>query len=290
MLKLNLFIFFAVCFFTANAQESIIQQKTESYVEAFNKRDAKKLASLWAEDGEYINPETGEIITGRDEIEKAFEERFQLLGSVQLEAKIKSITFPSEKEALEIGTLRASIPGKKPIESAFKVFFENQNGNWLISAIRLVDIEEAPNHFQHLKDLSWLIGDWIDEDEDVEIQSSYKWDSSKNFIYETFSVTTEGSLELEGTQIIGWDPVKKTIRSWLFDTDGTFGESIWVKKGNAWVIESAQTLADGRQASAIHVYTPIDQNSYTMESSGREVGSQLLPNIDPITIKRKNGR
>jgi hypothetical protein len=34
-----------------------------------------------------------------------------------------------------------------------------------------------------------------------------------------------------GTQWIGWDPAAKQIRSWSFEADGGYGESVWTKQG-----------------------------------------------------------
>lgn len=274
--------------FADDVQETLIKQKTAGYIEAFNKHDPRALVSLFTENGHYVNPESGEEIIGRSALEESFKSRFQNAKGLQIDIKIGSIIFPTENEAIETGLIQAKQDGHEMREVAFKAYFEKQNGEWLIDEIRDIDIAAVPDQYQHLKELEWLIGDWVDEDEDVEIHTSYKWDTSKNFIFEKFTVVTEGKKELEGTQIIGWDPIQKKIRSWIFDTDGTFGESSWSKKDNSWVIESAQTLANGNRASAINVFTPTDSNSYTLESSGREVGGQILPDFGPITIKRKN--
>jgi len=224
-----LFLFFTFSTLLAqdSNQEALVKKRTEAYVEAYNKHDPHAIAAFWTEDGKYINPESGKVIMGKASLEEAFKSHFQKDKDSQLEVKIRSITFPSKNEALEIGLFHVKYPEKKPRESAFKAFFENQKGEWLISEIRNVDIATVPDQYQHLKGLEWLIGEWIDQDEDVEIDSSYKWNRSKNFILGNFSVITEGNLELEGTHIIGWDPIKKKIRSWVFDTDGTFGESTW---------------------------------------------------------------
>ena len=94
--------------------------------------------------------------------------------------------------------------------------------------------------------------------------------------------------ELEGQQIIGWDPVKETIRSWIFDSDGGFGGSLWSKRGdNKWYAHTHFTLADGRKASAMHVYTKINDTTYTFESRARDIDGQLLPNIGPFTVNKK---
>ena len=64
--------------------------------------------------------------------------------------------------------------------------------------------------------------------------------------------------DLEGTQVIGWDPAAGTIRSWMFDSDGGFGEGIWTKNDNTWIVKFSQVLPDGRKASATNIYTLVD--------------------------------
>ena len=57
-------------------------------------------------------------------------------------------------------------------------------------------------------------------------------------------------------QRIGWDPLTKQIKSWVFDSEGGYGDEFWTRKGNQWVIKSTGVLPDGRTASATHVLTP----------------------------------
>jgi len=175
----------------------------------------------------------------------------------------------------------------KDKETAYKVIYEKRGGRWLLVQVREVDIVTPPTHYENLKALKWLIGKWVDEDKDVKIETEYSWDRHKNFLTQTFKVTVEGSLQLEGRQVIAWDPIKGQIRSWVFDSDGGFGEGVWKKKGNSWVVEISQTLADGRQASAVNIYTPIDKSSYKWKSTGREVGGELLPDIEPVIVRKK---
>ena len=49
----------------------LIRAGSEVFVTAFNKHDAKAVAALWTEDGEYID-DTGRTIAGRDAIEKDY--------------------------------------------------------------------------------------------------------------------------------------------------------------------------------------------------------------------------
>jgi hypothetical protein len=93
--------------------------------------------------------------------------------------------------------------------------------------------------------------------------------------------------DLEGNQVIGWDPAAGTIRSWMFDSDGGFGEGVWTRKGESWVVKFSQVLSDGRTATATNVYTLIDDNSYKWKSVGRTVDGELQPNIEEVKIVRQ---
>ena len=86
-------------------------------------------------------------------------------------------------------------------------------------------------------------------------------------------------------QLIGWDPSTGKIRSWVFDSDGGFGEATWTKKGNRWIINAAATMPDGRKTSAINILNVLDKNSFTWHK-GRELDGEILPNIEPIKVVR----
>lgn len=139
-----------------------------------------------------------------------------------------------------------------------------------------------------LADLEWLVGQWGDSSGHTAVQSSISWTRNKAFLNYRFKISVPGTDELEGNQIIGWDPAAGTIRSWMFDSDGGFGEGVWSKKGNRWIVQFAQVLPDGRKASATNIYTLIDKDSFTWKSVGRKVDGQFLPNIDEVKIVRKS--
>ena len=88
-------------------------------------------------------------------------------------------------------------------------------------------------------------------------------------------------------QVIGWDPVAKTIRSWVFDSQGGFGEGTGSRKGNEWVVKLSSVLSTGEKASAINTYTYVDDNMFTFQSDGREVGGEPMPDIEAVTVVRK---
>lgn len=147
--------------------------------------------------------------------------------------------------------------------------------------------ETAISHYDHLKDLEWLVGQWIDKENDIEMTLVCRWDKNRNFLIQNFVTKILNQEEIEGQQIIGWDPTEKRIRSWVFDSDGGFGESFWSQDDNSWYSTISFTLPDGRRASATHIYTKIDNNTYTFASVTRDVDGKLLPDIGPFKVVRK---
>lgn len=144
------------------------------------------------------------------------------------------------------------------------------------------------SHFEDLKVLGWLAGDWKDDDKDLDITYSTEWSRNQNFLIQHFTAQMEEDAdEVEGEQIIGWDPSENKVRSWVFDSDGGFGESTWSQDGDTWYSEMKFTLPDGKKASAIHVYKKLDDNSYTFASTNRDVDGSVLPDIGPFKIIRK---
>jgi SnoaL-like domain len=59
----------------SDPQEAAITKTAEAFVEAFQKGDAKAVASFWTPDGDYVDP-SGRVLNGRPAIEKDFADLF----------------------------------------------------------------------------------------------------------------------------------------------------------------------------------------------------------------------
>jgi len=149
--------------------------------------------------------------------------------------------------------------------------------------------EENPetSRRDQLDQLDWLIGSWTNKTDAAVVNSNFEWDRDKNFIIQHFSMKTDDEPELSGQQIITWDTSENKIRSWVFDSDGGFGQSVWSRQGNSWYAQTVYTLPDGRKASATHIYTRVDNDSYTFASQGRDVDGRMLPDIGPFNAVRE---
>jgi len=197
--------------------ESAIRKADDAYVEAYNKHDAKAIAGMWSPEAVYVDPETGEQAVGREQIEREFADTFANLKDAKLEVDAQSIKFLSPNVAIETGTARVLGPKGEPDESAYSALFVKRDGKWLLD--RVTEEEPPappPSNYDHLKELEWMVGSWVDRDEDegVVIQTDCEWTKNKNFMTRSFAVAVGDEVNLAGMQIVGWDPVAKQIRSW----------------------------------------------------------------------------
>jgi hypothetical protein len=162
------------------------------------------------------------------------------------------------------------------------------DGKWLIDSIRETDLPPPATASEQLSQLDWLVGSWVDESDEATVVTTYHWTPKQNFLVHSFSVLIDGKLDMQGTQVIGWDASQGKIRSWMFDSDGGFSEGSWESnEENRWVIRQASTLPDGRHGSAINVLTKLDDDSFTWKSSGRQIEGVMQPGIDEFTIVRQ---
>jgi uncharacterized protein (TIGR02246 family) len=212
-------------------EEAAIRQAVEAYVVAFNQGDAKSLAELWTPNAVYTNHFTGEEVTGRAAIQEQFAQVFAGVKGLKLEATTHSIQFVSPNVAVEHGTARLLHPEEAPEESRYTAVFVKRDDTWLLDRVREDDVPFVPTAYEHLKDLEWMIGTWIDQDEDARIETACEWTKNQTFITRSFAIAVRDRLEVAGMQFVGWDPAAKQIRSWVFDSDGGFGEGVWKKHG-----------------------------------------------------------
>jgi uncharacterized protein (TIGR02246 family) len=271
------------------ADRAAIRAAADSYTAAYNRGDAKAVARLWSEKGQWIEPD-GKPVEGRAAIEKELQKMFAEGKGLHLELLDFSVRFVTPDVAVEEGKVRVTRPGETPSDSTYIAVDSKQHGHWLLDTVRETDLpaaEEESGPDSPLQELGWLVGQWGDASRDAAISTTVNWTKNKTFLNYSFKVSVPGVDDLEGTQVIGWDPAAQTIRSWMFDSDGGFGEGTWTKKDNHWVIKFKQVLPDGRKASATNIYTIVDANTVTWQSIGREIDGKFMDNVGPIKVIRK---
>jgi uncharacterized protein (TIGR02246 family) len=270
------------------ADEAAIRKNAETYVAAYNKHDAKALAAMWSPDAVYLDPSTDETAVGREEIEKAFAETLVEFKDAKLEVTVESVEFVSPNVAIETGSTRIIRPNEEPEETGYTAVNVKRDGAWLLDRVTEASPSPPPpSNYEHLKQLEWMVGTWIDQAEDATVQIDCDWAKNQSFLHRSFAVVIGDKVDMSGMQIIGWDPIAKQIRSWVFDSDGGYSEGKWTHNGEHWQIEQTGVLPDGSKSSAVNVMTPIDNDSFSWASVSREVNGDLLPNVDATLIIRK---
>ncbi|HUT11807.1 MAG TPA: SgcJ/EcaC family oxidoreductase [Thermoguttaceae bacterium] len=268
--------------------KAAIEAAVESYVKAFNARDAKALAEHWSPEGVYTSRLGGEQITGRDALAEEFAAQFEASENTKLEVATESIEFLSPNVALERGTATVTEPEAEPVKSEYTAVYVQREGRWLIDRVSEEEkLPAPPSHFGQLEDLDWMVGDWIDREGGEAITTQCQWTRNRNFLVRAFMVSIEDRVDVTGMEFVGWDPARKQIRSWVFDSDGGFAEGSWSRSGDRWLVKTKATLPDGRIASSTSILRPLDEDSFTWQQVNRVVGGQLLPNIDEVVIVRQ---
>lgn len=270
-----------------SVDEAAIRQAAATYVEAFNKHDAQAVAEQWSPDAVYLNRITGEEVVGREAIAQQFALAFEEQPESKLEVTVTSVQFVSPNVAIEQGTAKILTPNAEPEEIEYSAVDVKRDGKWLLDRVTDQSKEVIPTHYEQLKPLEWMVGSWTDEATDAEVEVDCNWTKNKNFLTRAFKISVDGQIEMSGMQVIGWDPAAKAIRSWTFDSNGTFSEATWESRGDRWFIRNRGVLPDGQPATMINVMKKVGDDSFTWQTIERTAGEELLPNIDEIAIVRR---
>jgi hypothetical protein len=106
-----------------------------------------------------------------------------------------------------------------------------------------------------LEELDWLVGSWEDDGAGVTASTRCAWSPGRGFLVRSHVITPDAAPRPENgddripallptadtkarelTEIIGWDPDRDAIRSWIFAADGRFAEGTWERSGAGWTV------------------------------------------------------
>lgn len=271
---------------TNDAETDAIRQTGETFARAYDKGDASAVAAHFTTDAEYID-EQGNVFLGRQAIEKSLTVFFAENPGTRLEVTIDTIRLISSGVAIEDGTTTVMRPaGNSSNDSRYTAVHVKENGKWLTASCR----EHAPKsrrmHAAQLQQLEWLLGDWVDEHDDAVVTFSCRSVDNGNFLLRQFTVKIAGQEAMSGTQRIGWDPVSGKLRAWIFDSLGGYGEGVWHRDGDSWILRMTGVTADGQTSSGTSIYNFVNDHTMNWQSVDHEVGGVQLPDSELVTIVR----
>ncbi|MDR3638531.1 MAG: SgcJ/EcaC family oxidoreductase [Isosphaeraceae bacterium] len=254
--------------------ERAIRALDEAFVREYNSGDSKALAAHFTEDAEVVEA-NDDRYEGRAVIERSFADTFAAAKGAKIAFEIDSIRLLSPDAAKEEGRSLVTPPQGAPVARRYTVLYVKRGGQWLIAGVR-EEADPFSRPHDRLKDLEWLVGDWIDEGSDAVVRVHCGWSEDANFLIRTFTVKRQGKPVLSVTQRIGWDPLAKQVRSWEFDSEGGFGEGAWSRHDGRWVVKYKGVRPEGTTASATHTMSRERPDLVRWVATDRVVGDESL--------------
>lgn len=275
-----------VVFTNRPEDEKAIKQVAETFTRAFNAGDAMAVAALYTGDAELID-EYGERTQGRPAIQNFYSALFNERKGATIEIFLTSLRFLGPDVANEEGRTRVKPSGGEPATYRdYTVLYVKEGSRWLHSSVREQHATGLAHH-DRLKELEWLLGEWLDESSESIIHATCRWSDDKNFLLRDFVIQVQGKPVMNVTQRIGWDPLTRQIKSWVFDSDGGYGHALWSRSGNQWTIKSKGVLPDGRVATATNILARTGPNTARWISTERTVGGEGAPEHHESVMVRR---
>ncbi|MBT6156314.1 MAG: nuclear transport factor 2 family protein [Planctomycetaceae bacterium] len=269
-------------------KEQPFRKKAQAFVDAYAKRDSKAIGELFTEKAEF-HDEFGELTVGRDAIVDMFQDVFDTTPDALVdEINIERVRFITNSVALEEGVVATTeYPGgAREVNRYIALHVKEGDGEWRINTLKDYTREKGTRG-EHLSQLAWLVGDWVSEDPSSVVHTTCKWSDDGNFLLRRFTVKIQDKPVMNGVQRIGWDPLRREIRSWVFDSNGGHVEGTWKRNGDQWLVTSSGFNADGESASGVAVYTIFDAERITWQYRNLVIGNELREDTAPIVMVRR---
>ena len=269
-----------------SADLDLLHATAEQYEKAFNAGNAKELAALFSEKAEVVD-ENGDVLQGRADIEARYVELFKNHPEAKIEIEVTLLRQLSPDVAVEDGISFLTMDPKEPVSrSPYSVVHVKRDGKWSFASVRDYPEEATLTAHDHLSQLEWMVGHWMDESRDGRVETTCSWTEDGNYLLQEYVIKTRRGIELKGTQRIGWDPSRRTIRGWVFDNAGGITESTWTPIDGIWVIKAEGTLPDGQTVSATRILTSLTADSYQIDSSNQVFSGTLLPDSSVRVVRQ----
>jgi uncharacterized protein (TIGR02246 family) len=261
------------------ADQAALRDRTREFLKSLANGDAREVAGFWTTTGEYARG-SDLTIRGRANIEKAYVEHLKKKqpGTVTVEGE--SIRFLSDDTAVQEGVfvVKRSNPAETT-RSQFSALFVRSGGNWYFGLLR-----ESPEATS-LQELGWLVGSWSYSSDHAETRMAVEWTEGKKYLL-CRTTRKQDDQTTTATQILAVHPATGAIRSWTFESDGSLGEAVWSRTDTGWTAKVTSVDADGDKVTATTTLAPIDENTFTFQSTDRTVDGEKAADIGPITVTR----
>jgi uncharacterized protein (TIGR02246 family) len=272
-----------------SAEEKPIRDLLDAFARAYSAPDLKALAACFADEANVVDS-AGESTRGKSAVVEMYASSLEENPNLKLEPKVQEVRFLTPDVARVEGQTRLSTDTGDASEfTRFSGLVVKRGWKWLVAEIREYPAPvEDVSSYDRLKELEWMVGDWVDESESVKSSSTVRWADNRSYLIRTYQVEVKGEKATSGTMFIGWDPQTAQIKSWLFDSEGGHGEGLWTRTGEKeWIVKAQGVLRDGRPNSATQIHVILNNDSAKVSSIDRIIGGQIAPDIQDVVMVRK---
>jgi uncharacterized protein (TIGR02246 family) len=282
--------------------EASVRGMINAYQEAFNRHDAVELAAHWATAGENVDLASGDVTQGRDAVRGVFSALFADDTAAAIEIDVAAVRPVRADVAVVDGTSRITFGDGATSGSRFSAVAVRQSGRWMFESVRESPWPEASTAPRELEQLGWLVGMWEDVGPGITAGTTCHWTTGRGFLVRRHVVTggggvAEPSADVPGllppgdvaprevTEIIGWDPERGQLRSWVFTAAGRFAEGTWTREGDAWRVRLDGRGGDmGRSCEFVVGHHGGD--GLTVRGSADGLAADLVPVCDFVRTAR----
>jgi uncharacterized protein (TIGR02246 family) len=261
--------------------EAAIKKALAAYSASYAKGDVASVLAMWTPDAEFID-EDGKAYRGRDALTPLFTKSLPSYKGYKITSKTTSVRLIKPDVALVDGEQTFTPPQGESDVSRFTSVWVKVDGQWKIRSARDLTPEPTGETVagRRLREVDWLVGDWLSEGNDTSVHLKVTWGLNKAFLVWEYEVKHKKGPSSKVAQWMGWDPLTDQIKSWVFDDQGGYGESLWTRNGNTWTADASGVLPEGITGSAVNLLKYVDDNTFVWQSVRREADGQPLPDVE----------
>lgn len=278
-------------------QTAEIRDMLAGYLKDFNRHDAAAAARHWTPAAENLDLDTGELTRGREAVQEVFASLFETDAEAAIDIDLGSIRPLRDDVAVVDGVSRVSYGDGETAGSRFSAVVVRELDRWQLASVREAACPVPAVPRRPLDELAWLVGSWENVGDGVTASGHCSWSGDRAFLARYHVVAPAGRSgeapaagdgaipallpagavgRRELTEIIGWDPEREAIRSWIFSSDGRFAEGTWTRDGGSWVVHlEGHGLDAGRNATC--TLTPEGRDALVVRAEGVGLTGLLPP-------------
>lgn len=266
--------------------DNIFKSQAKEYEAAFAASDAKKIADMWSEKGTYIDTDGWEY-SGRKAIEGKYRDFFSCKKG-KIAITVQSVQPIGDACAIEKGIASFSDPDGTLLSSCtYTVVHVRIDGKWEIASATDHGEVDAQSQMS-LKDMAWMLGEWHAKGTNGDATVITRFANGNNFLVTRFELKDKNGKGREEMQITGFDPTQNALVSWIFDSNGGFGQARWYSHGKTWESRMNRITPGGQRLSAVNYWRLEAPDKFTWQSTGRVFEGMELPDSERITVSRVN--